>query len=137
MHVALRTPRSSPALNGVVYSLLTFLKSLTPQPALMPVDSYYETFHNLTGAIQASDYLTYDLVETIADCQTKCDSTTGCGFVNTYLNANGKQNGSSLLTCALFKNCHDSLDANNYGGQVQPDGGLNYIANSDGWCQIG
>ena len=45
------------------------------------------------------------------------------------------QNGSPLLTCALFKDCHTSSDAINYGGQTQPDGSVDYITDSDGWCK--
>lgn len=29
------------------------------------MDGYYETFNNLTGATEASDYLTYGLVDTV------------------------------------------------------------------------
>ena len=45
------------------------------------------------------------------------------------------QNGSPLLTCALFQYCHDASDATNYGGQTQPDGKVDYIADSNGWCK--
>ncbi|RDB21357.1 hypothetical protein Hypma_011385 [Hypsizygus marmoreus] len=97
-------------------------------------DGYTQTFRNLTGATQASDYLTYGLVDTIKDCKTMCNSVSGCKFVNTYNDVNGKD-GSTKLTCSLYTKCHTSSDATNTGGQTQPDGSVNFIRNSDGWCK--
>lgn len=104
-----------------------------PPPA--PYDGYLQTFSNLTGAIQASDYMTFGLVDTVANCISMCNNVQGCGFVNTYHDVNGK-NGSPLLTCSLFTNCHNASDATNRGGQTQPDGSVDYITNSDGWCKV-
>ncbi|KAK2462505.1 hypothetical protein APHAL10511_005475 [Amanita phalloides] len=95
---------------------------------------YYQTFHDLTGATEASDYLTYGLVQSVEDCQSMCNTVKGCSFANTYHDVNGK-NGSPLLTCALFSQCHDASDAINHGGQTQPDGSVDYIADSAGWCK--
>jgi len=97
-------------------------------------DGYVQTFSNLSGATQAGDYLTFGLVDSVADCKAMCNSVAGCSFVNTYHDVNGK-NGSPLLTCSLFKNCHTAADAINKGGQTQPNGSVNFIRNSDGWCK--
>lgn len=110
-----------------------------PKPPHVPPkpptsDGYTQTFANLTGATQASDYLTFGLVDTIADCKTMCNSVNGCEFVNTYHDVNGKD-GSTQLTCSLFSSCHTSSDAINTGGQTQPDGSVNFIRSSDGWCK--
>ncbi|KAJ3483655.1 hypothetical protein NLJ89_g12043 [Agrocybe chaxingu] len=128
-----------------------------------PNDGYTQTFKNLTGATQAQDYMTFGLVDTIAgtyfsayfmpDCDTAialeldleavasrayckamCNNVSGCKFVNTYNDVNGKD-GSTQLTCSLFSKCHDSSDATNTGGQTQPDGSINFIRNSDGYCK--
>ncbi|KAF9446538.1 hypothetical protein P691DRAFT_761546 [Macrolepiota fuliginosa MF-IS2] len=99
-----------------------------------PSDGYTQTFSNLSGATQAGDYMTFGLVDTVADCKAMCNTVPGCGFVNTYHDVNGK-NGSPLLTCSLFRNCHTAADATNTGGQTQPNGSVNHIANSDGWCK--
>ncbi|KAG6855967.1 hypothetical protein H0H87_008908 [Tephrocybe sp. NHM501043] len=97
-------------------------------------DGYTQTFYNLTGATQASDYLTYGLVDTVDDCKAMCNSVSGCTFINTYHDVNGK-GGSTQLTCSLFSSCHDSSDADNKGGQTQPDGSIDVITNSDGYCK--
>ncbi|KAG6908046.1 hypothetical protein DXG01_006408 [Tephrocybe rancida] len=103
----------------------------TPPPA---GDGYTPTFQNLTGATQASDYMTYGLVDTVADCKAMCNSVSGCTFVNTYHDVNGK-GGSTQLTCSLFSQCHDASDADNVGGQSQPDGSIDFITSSDGYCK--
>ncbi|KAF9445374.1 hypothetical protein P691DRAFT_675758 [Macrolepiota fuliginosa MF-IS2] len=106
-----------------------------PPPPPPPSDGYNQTFSNITAAVQADDFLTFGLVETVPDCKAMCNSVDGCGFVNTYHDVNGKD-GSPLLTCSLFKNCHGPEDADNRGGQTQPDGSVDFIINSDGWCKI-
>ncbi|EAU87630.1 hypothetical protein CC1G_09727 [Coprinopsis cinerea okayama7 len=103
----------------------------TPTP---PADGYEQTFKNLTGATQGHDYLTFGLVDTVPDCKAMCNGIPECKFANTYYDVNGKD-GSTQLTCALFKGCHDASTATNEGGQTQPDGSINYIRNSDGWCK--
>lgn len=50
-----------------------------------------------------------------------------------YHDVNGK-GGSTQLTCSLFSSCHNSSDADNVGGQTQPDGSVDFIINSDGFC---
>ncbi|KAK0463454.1 uncharacterized protein EV420DRAFT_1638390 [Desarmillaria tabescens] len=97
-------------------------------------DDYTQAFSNYTGATESSDYMTYGLVDTVADCKAMCDSVTGCIFVNSYHDVNGK-NGSPLLTCSLFTHCHTLVDAINRGGQSQPDGSIDFITNSDGYCR--
>ncbi|KAF9055012.1 hypothetical protein BDZ89DRAFT_2672 [Hymenopellis radicata] len=88
---------------------------------------------NYKCAVQADDYLTYGLVDTIKDCDTMCKGVKGCGFYNTYHDNNAKD-GSTKLTCALFKYCHGSKDADNCGGQTQKNGSQNYITESQGFC---
>ncbi|TFK25778.1 hypothetical protein FA15DRAFT_654865 [Coprinopsis marcescibilis] len=108
----------------------------TPKPPTPPSDGYYQTFKNFTGATQAGDYLTFGLVDTIADCKSMCNTVKECNFANSYNDVNGKD-GSKKLTCSLYSKCHSSKDATNTGGQTQPDGSINYIRNSDGWCKNG
>ena len=55
-------------------------------------------------------------------------------FVLGYHDVNGK-GGSTQLTCSLFSLCHDASDAINTGGQTQPDGSIDYIIESDGFCK--
>ncbi|KAL0576033.1 hypothetical protein V5O48_005940 [Marasmius crinis-equi] len=83
-----------------------------------PGDGWKQTFSGYDGAIQADDYLTFGLVDT----------------VDAYHDVNGKD-GSPLLTCALFAQCHNEDQATNKGGQSQPDGSINYIADSAGYCK--
>ncbi|KAJ3497137.1 hypothetical protein NMY22_g19731 [Coprinellus aureogranulatus] len=109
-------------------------KPLPPHQPPPPSDGYTPTFQNLTGATQGDDYLTFGLVDTVADCKAMCNSVAGCGFVNTYHDVNGKD-GSTQLTCSLFRGCHTAADATNTGGQTQPDGSVNYIRESSGWCK--
>ncbi|KAG7442466.1 uncharacterized protein BT62DRAFT_906011 [Guyanagaster necrorhizus] len=97
-------------------------------------DGYTQLFSNLTGATEAVDYMTYGLVDTVEACKAMCDSVNGCIFVNSYHDVNGK-NGSPLLTCSLFSQCHSAADSINRGGQTQPDGSIDYITNSDGYCK--
>ncbi|KAJ7041066.1 hypothetical protein C8F04DRAFT_1081478 [Mycena alexandri] len=99
-----------------------------------PPPEYSQTFYNLTCAAQDDSYQTYGLVDTIADCQAMCDSVAGCTFFNTYHDVNGKD-GSTQLTCALFEKCLDASSADNCGGQTQPDGSVDYIIQSDGYCK--
>ncbi|KAF8638075.1 hypothetical protein AX16_010707 [Volvariella volvacea WC 439] len=105
-----------------------------PNPPPSPGDGYTQTFSNLTGATQAPGYLTFGLVETVADCKAMCNNVQGCQFANTYHDVNGKD-GSPLLTCSLYDACQTAATATNTGGQTQPDGSVNYITNSDGWCK--
>ncbi|KAK0190809.1 hypothetical protein F5146DRAFT_1045854 [Armillaria mellea] len=97
-------------------------------------DGYKQVFYNYNGAVQADDYLTYGLVDTVEECMDMCDSVDGCNFINPYYDVNGK-NGSPLMTCSLFTQCHGIEDADNYGGQTQPDGSVDYIAESAGYCR--
>ncbi|KAJ7729472.1 hypothetical protein B0H16DRAFT_1586829 [Mycena metata] len=101
----------------------------TPSPP-----EYTQTFSNLTCAAQDDSYQTYGLVDTIADCQTMCDSVAGCTFFNTYHDVNGKD-GSTQLTCALFEKCLDASSGDNCGGQTQPDGSVDSVIQSDGYCK--
>ncbi|KAF5355187.1 hypothetical protein D9756_005310 [Leucocoprinus leucothites] len=110
----------------------TTTTSTTPTPT--PTNGYIPTFYNITAAVQADDYMTFGLVETVDDCMEMCDNVGGCAFANTYHDVHGKD-GSPLLTCALFSKCHGPEDADNAGGQTQPDGSVDFIANSDGWCK--
>ncbi|KAJ7489324.1 hypothetical protein FB451DRAFT_1362239 [Mycena latifolia] len=99
-----------------------------------PPPEYSQTFYNLTCAAQDDSYQTYGLVDTVDDCIAMCDSVSGCTFFNTYHDVNGKD-GSTQLTCALFTKCLTADSADNCGGQTQPDGSVDYITNSDGYCK--
>ncbi|KAG7091592.1 hypothetical protein E1B28_010613 [Marasmius oreades] len=105
-----------------------------PPPPPPPPGVYNPVFTNLDGAIEADDYMTFGLVDTIDDCLKMCDTVIGCGFVNTYHDVNGKD-GSPLLTCSLYRSCHGPDQAINKGGQSQPDGSINFIRSSDGYCK--
>jgi len=104
-----------------------------PQPTV-PADGYTPVFENLQGATQGDGYLTFGLVDTVAHCKAMCDSIPECVFANTYNDVNGK-GGSTQLTCSLFSRCHDASTATNTGGQSQPDGSINRIEDSFGWCK--
>ncbi|KAJ7900565.1 hypothetical protein B0H14DRAFT_2671143 [Mycena olivaceomarginata] len=93
-----------------------------------------DNFYNLECAAQDDSYLTYGLVDTVADCQAMCDSVYGCTFINTYHDVNGK-NGSTQLTCSLFSKCLTADSADNCAGQSQPDGSIDYITDSAGYCK--
>ncbi|KAK0482720.1 hypothetical protein IW261DRAFT_1469440 [Armillaria novae-zelandiae] len=98
-------------------------------------DHYTEVFSNYSGAVQSDgDYQTYGLVDTVQGCMDMCDSVAGCTFINTYHDVNGKD-GSTRLTCALFSKCHTTADADNRGGQTQPNGSVDYITDSAGYCK--
>ncbi|KAJ7450810.1 hypothetical protein FB451DRAFT_1285201 [Mycena latifolia] len=99
-----------------------------------PPPEYSQTFYNLTCAAQDDSYQTYGLVDTVADCIAMCDTVPECTFFNTYHDVNGKD-GSTQLTCALFKECLPASSADNCGGQTQPDGSVDFITNSDGYCK--
>ncbi|KAJ7594083.1 hypothetical protein C8J56DRAFT_1002112 [Mycena floridula] len=105
-----------------------------PPPKPPPSDGYTPTFTNITAAVQADDYITFGLTQNVADCKAMCNNVEGCAFVNTYHDVNGKD-GSPLLTCSLFSKCHGPADADNKGGQSQPDGSIDFIINSDGYCK--
>ncbi|KIM41663.1 hypothetical protein M413DRAFT_71303 [Hebeloma cylindrosporum] len=141
-----------PCLTGIICQILKYFPHALQCPAkppkptpttssapiptsTVPEDGYTQTFSNLTGATQADDYMTYGLVDTVADCKTMCNTVQGCKFANSYHDVNGKD-GSTQLTCSLFTSCHDASSADNYGGQTQPDGSIDFITNSDGWCKV-
>ncbi|KAF7313881.1 hypothetical protein HMN09_00545900 [Mycena chlorophos] len=97
---------------------------------------YTKTFSNLTCAAQDDSYLTYGLTDTVEDCQTMCDAVDGCTFINTYHDNNAADKDySPLLTCALFSKCLTASSADNCGGQGQPDGGIEFITQSYGYCK--
>ncbi|KAH0579785.1 hypothetical protein H2248_002620 [Termitomyces sp. 'cryptogamus'] len=94
-------------LNEIICSILNLLPlnylHCPAQPLHNPSstgDGYTQTFSGLTGAIEANDYLTYGLVDTVAgmlylgryvtllihlvvlECKAMCNSVSGCVFVN-------------------------------------------------------
>ncbi|KAJ7462549.1 hypothetical protein FB451DRAFT_1370937 [Mycena latifolia] len=68
-------------------------------PKHYPPFEYTRSFSNLNCACQDGSYLTYGIVEVVEDCQSMCDSVSGCSFFNTY----NYGNGGSQLTCVLFE----------------------------------
>jgi len=118
-----------------VVTTATTTETITATPTPSPINGYIPTFTNISAAVQADDFLTFGLVDTIAECMTMCDNVVGCGFINSFDDVNGKD-GSTLLTCSLFTNCHNATDADNFGGQSQPDGTIDFIANSNGFCKV-
>ncbi|KAK7448144.1 hypothetical protein VKT23_013903 [Stygiomarasmius scandens] len=93
---------------------------------------YAHLLSNLTCAMQDNEFITFFLVDTIAECQAHCDETNFCVMFNTYHDNNGKD-GSPLLTCSLFQvHCQAFPQfCTNTGGQTQPDGSVNFITDSD------
>ncbi|KXN92432.1 hypothetical protein AN958_07991 [Leucoagaricus sp. SymC.cos] len=115
-------------------TLAATLASASIFPRQAEPGNYTLTFTNQTGAVQGTDFITFGLFETTDECTAFCDSVSTCGFANSYNDNNGK-GGSPLLTCSLYVGCHDVADLTNTGGQTQPDGTVNFITNSDGWCK--
>ncbi|KAF8148327.1 hypothetical protein K438DRAFT_1625528 [Mycena galopus ATCC 62051] len=106
----------------------------TPPYGPPPPPEFTQCFSNLTCATQDDSYMTYGLVDTVANCEAMCRSVSGCAFINTYHDVNAKD-GSSQLTCALFSECLTQSSAIHCGGQTQPNGTINYITDSDGYCK--
>ncbi|KAJ7110903.1 hypothetical protein C8R44DRAFT_742680 [Mycena epipterygia] len=104
-------------------------------PKAAPSPEYSQTFSNLGCASQDGSFQTFGLVDTVADCQAMCDSVAGCTFVNSYHDNNSAAKNSTQLTCSLFSTCLTASSAVNCGGQSQPDGSLDFITNSDGYCK--
>ncbi|KDR74145.1 hypothetical protein GALMADRAFT_71683 [Galerina marginata CBS 339.88] len=129
-----------PCLGGIICRILSYfpygLHCPVKKPPPPPNDGYFPTFTNITGATQADGFQTFGLVDTDADCKAMCNTVAGCNFVNAYHDVNGKD-GSTQLTCSLFTSCHDASTADNRGGQSQPDGSIDFITSSDGWCKNG
>ncbi|KAF9257235.1 hypothetical protein L218DRAFT_848002, partial [Marasmius fiardii PR-910] len=105
-----------------------------PKKPPPPGDGWDVTFQDYNGAIQADGYLTFGLVDTVNGCKAMCDNVDSCIFVNIYHDVNGKD-GSPLLTCSLYSQCWGKETATNMGGQSQPDGSINYISDSAGYCK--
>jgi len=129
-----------PCLEGLLCKILQLLPfnwlhcPVKPPHNPPPSDGYTQTFANLTGATQADGYMTFGLVDTVDLCKAMCNNVSGCKFVNSYHDVNGKD-GSTQLTCSLFQSCQNADTAINTGGQTQPDGSIDFITNSDGWCK--
>jgi len=107
-----------------------------PPPPNPPPPEYSPTFNNLTCASQDGSFQTFGLVDTVQNCQDMCDTVSGCIFVNAYHDNNDAGKGNSTqLTCSLFSKCLTASSADNCGGQGQPDGGVDFITDSSGWCK--
>ncbi|KAJ3878460.1 hypothetical protein F5051DRAFT_428181 [Lentinula edodes] len=100
-----------------------------------PTPSYTAVFTDLDASIEGSGYITYGLVDTNADCETFCNTVSNCIFLNSYYDVNGKDE-SPKLTCSLYSVVHTAAEATNKGGQTEPDGFMDYIANSSGYALI-
>ncbi|KAJ7054137.1 hypothetical protein C8F01DRAFT_1374597 [Mycena amicta] len=106
-------------------------------PPPPPPPKYTPTYSNLTCASQDdSSFMTFGLVDTVADCEAMCDAVPGCTFVNSYHDNNDAGKGDSpLLTCSLFSKCLTAASADNCAGQGQPNGGVDFITESSGFCK--
>jgi len=122
----------TPTKPTTTYAKPSSTSTPTQPPPPPPTGSYTQVFSGLDAAIEAPDYLTFGLVDTVSDCETMCDTVSGCEFINTYHDVNGK-NGSPLLTCSLYSQYHTAAQAINTGGQTQPDGLLDFIRDSAGY----
>ncbi|KAJ7809012.1 hypothetical protein B0H14DRAFT_2608407 [Mycena olivaceomarginata] len=102
-----------------------------PPPKYPQTDGFYD----LKCAAQDDySYLTYGLVDTVEYCEAMCDSVAGC-VLHQHLSRRQWKNGSPQLTCALFSKCLTAASADNCGEQSQPDGSIDYITNSNGYCK--
>ncbi|SJK98126.1 uncharacterized protein ARMOST_01386 [Armillaria ostoyae] len=115
-------------------TVLTASCVFAPAFAASATWQYMEMFSNHTGAVRASDYQTYTLVDSVQECLNQCDAINGCLFVNVYHDVNSVYTGDQM-TCAIYTDCHTLSEADNYGGQVQSDGTVDYITNSAGYCK--
>ncbi|KAF8148329.1 hypothetical protein K438DRAFT_1625614 [Mycena galopus ATCC 62051] len=106
----------------------------TPPHGPPPPPEYTQCFYNLECAAEDDSYITYGLVDTVADCEAMCRSVSGCTFMNREC-IPFNFNGSPQLTCALFSKCLTESCATNCGGQSQSDGTTDYITNSEGYCK--
>ncbi|KAE9405247.1 hypothetical protein BT96DRAFT_988535 [Gymnopus androsaceus JB14] len=131
---ALQCPDTTPTTTSVTHAKRSGIPTSTQSPSPSSTPTYSTVFSGLKGAIEASDYLTYGLVDTVADCETMCNTVVGCTFVNTYHDVNGK-NGSPLLTCSLYSKSHTAAEAINTGGQTQPDGSTDFVTDSAGYTK--
>ncbi|KAH7878832.1 uncharacterized protein C8R40DRAFT_1166815 [Lentinula edodes] len=100
-----------------------------------PTPSYTAVFTDLDASIEGSGYITYGLVDTNSDCETFCNTVSNCIFLNSYYDVNGKDE-SPKLTCSLYSVVHTAAEATNKGGQTEPDGFMDYIANSSGYALV-
>ncbi|KAF8966957.1 hypothetical protein BDZ97DRAFT_1806087 [Flammula alnicola] len=107
--------------------------STSSAPTPTASNGYIETFNNITAAVQADDFQTFGLVDTVDGIlHDYVYSVAGCGFINsTFIQPlfpfTVTIGGSPLLTCSLFTQCHNATDADNFGGQSQPDGSIDFI----------
>ncbi|KAF8885144.1 hypothetical protein BD779DRAFT_1471734 [Infundibulicybe gibba] len=127
---------------------VTSVAATTSALPLPPV--FTQVFTNLTAATQAVDFITFDLVSSVAECTAACNSVTGCNFFNRTpllfsfpspltprsIPRRPRKGKQPLLTCSLYSTCHTAVDATNTGGQTQPDGTEDFIANSSGFCKV-
>ncbi|KAJ7054136.1 hypothetical protein C8F01DRAFT_1324405 [Mycena amicta] len=100
-----------------------------------PPNGYTYTFSNLTcAAVGCPTYLTFGMVETMADCAAMCNTVPKCKFVNSYYDRNSSK-PPNLLTCSLFNDTRTVADATNCGGQQQlpKPAGLTRIEQSYGY----
>ncbi|KAJ7487873.1 hypothetical protein FB451DRAFT_1126276 [Mycena latifolia] len=114
--------------------LCTFVGPPDPEcpPTAGPCSSV--AFEDLDASIQADDYLTYILTDTVAECVNICACQADCAFVNSYFDNNAVTKNSTMLTCAMYGGCHTAAEATNFGGQTGPDGSLGNITSSSGHC---
>ncbi|KAK7453410.1 hypothetical protein VKT23_011675 [Stygiomarasmius scandens] len=115
-------PTTSPASTAAPTS------TAAPKPPVFEV-----VFQNLTAAISAPGFLTFSLVDTVAECEAFCTTVEGCVFLNAFNDVHGKGN-STALTCSVYDACHNATEATNVGGQTEPDGTVNFIRNSTAEC---
>ncbi|KAJ7578989.1 hypothetical protein C8J56DRAFT_964525 [Mycena floridula] len=131
-----------PVLDGLLCLIIDILPGCLhcphppSHPKPPPSDGWTQVFSNLTGAIEADDFLTFGMTDDVEGCKQMCENVGPCFFINAYHDVNGKD-GSPLLTCSLYANCHTAAEATNLGGQSQPDGSIDFIRQSDGFCFTG
>ncbi|THU81339.1 hypothetical protein K435DRAFT_972389 [Dendrothele bispora CBS 962.96] len=129
------TVRPTPTPSSTIVVTPTASNStIAPTSTAAPEPPVFEVvFRNLTAAINAPGFLTFTLVDTVADCESFCNSVEGCVFLNAFNDVNGKN--TTLLTCSVYDTCHNATEATNVGGQTEPDGSVNFIRNSTAECK--
>jgi len=111
---------------------LTPTGTSTPKGCSADNSCYTIVFTGFNGAVQAGDYITYTLVDTVEECLEFCCTIEGCVFANPHFEIVSKN--VTQLTCSVFSECHTAAQADNVGGQKQPDGILSTITDSAGYC---
>ncbi|KAJ7643861.1 hypothetical protein FB45DRAFT_282800 [Roridomyces roridus] len=105
--------------------------TVTPPCAPSSTTCFTTAFQNLNASIQAGDFMTFTLADTVDECVDFCACIDGCAFANFYFD---NDKNTTQLTCAAYASCHTAAEATNFGGQSLPNGGFSAVSVSAGYC---